>query len=137
MSGNAMEEGLLLPQSFIHIAEETGFIIELSEWIVENGSCPVSIAELVVIFQELIVPQAISPNADGLNDEFIIPGISLFVERKLKVFDRWGKVVYVNGNYNNEWSGTNYEGIQLINDTYFYELILDNKTFAGFVMIKN
>ena len=33
---NHPEEGLLMPQSFIQIAEETGFIVELSEWIIEN-----------------------------------------------------------------------------------------------------
>jgi diguanylate cyclase (GGDEF)-like protein/PAS domain S-box-containing protein len=33
---NHPEEGLLTPHSFIHIAEETGFIVELSEWVIEN-----------------------------------------------------------------------------------------------------
>jgi diguanylate cyclase (GGDEF)-like protein/PAS domain S-box-containing protein len=33
---NHPTEGLLTPDSFIHIAEETGFIIELSEWIIDN-----------------------------------------------------------------------------------------------------
>lgn len=33
---NHPTEGLLTPDSFIHIAEETGFIIELSEWIVDK-----------------------------------------------------------------------------------------------------
>jgi EAL domain-containing protein (putative c-di-GMP-specific phosphodiesterase class I) len=33
---NHPEKGLILPGSFIHIAEETGFINELSEWIFDN-----------------------------------------------------------------------------------------------------
>ncbi len=33
---NHPEEGLLTPESFIHIAEETGFINELSEWIIDS-----------------------------------------------------------------------------------------------------
>jgi diguanylate cyclase (GGDEF)-like protein/PAS domain S-box-containing protein len=33
---NSPDEGILTPSSFIHIAEETGFIIELSEWIIDD-----------------------------------------------------------------------------------------------------
>ena len=39
---NHPEDGLLAPSSFIHIAEETGFIVELSEWIIENVFSTVS-----------------------------------------------------------------------------------------------
>jgi diguanylate cyclase (GGDEF)-like protein/PAS domain S-box-containing protein len=33
---NHPTEGLLMPNEFIHIAEETGFIMELSEWVIDN-----------------------------------------------------------------------------------------------------
>jgi diguanylate cyclase (GGDEF)-like protein/PAS domain S-box-containing protein len=33
---NHPTEGLLTPNEFIHIAEETGFIMELSEWVIDN-----------------------------------------------------------------------------------------------------
>lgn len=107
------------------------------EWTIENGSCPVSTDIVTVEFLELIIPQGLSPNYDGLNDWFIIPGLSLFLERDLKIHDRWGKTVYVNGSYNNDWGGTNHSGEQLLDDTYFYELTLDNRKLTGFVVIKN
>ncbi|MFT7611833.1 MAG: gliding motility-associated-like protein [Parvicellaceae bacterium] len=115
----------------------SGYGVYDIEWIIESGSCPISSDVLTIEFLELIIPQGISPNSDGLNDSFIIPGLSLFLEKDLKIYDRWGKTVYVNGSYNNDWGGSNHSGEQLLDDTYFYELTLDSRQMTGFVVIKN
>lgn len=114
-----------------------GFGIYELSWIGQNGSCPVVTDEVILEFRKINIPQGLSPNSDGLNDEFIIPGISQFEIRKIKVYDRWGKVVYFSDSYNNDWSGTNFNGSRLIDDTYFYEITLDSYTFTGFVLVKN
>ncbi|MDG2330889.1 MAG: HYR domain-containing protein [Flavobacteriales bacterium] len=114
-----------------------GFGIYELSWIGQNGSCPVVTDEVLLEFRKINIPQGLSPNADGLNDQFIIPGISQFEVRNIKVYDRWGKVVYSSESYNNDWSGTNFNGSRLIDDTYFYEITLDAFTFTGFVLVKN
>lgn len=114
-----------------------GFGLYELEWIGQNGSCPVVIDEVILEFREINIPQGLSPNVDGLNDQFIIPGIIQFKERIIQIYDRWGKIVYTNTDYNNDWSGTNIDGGRLIDDTYFYEITLDSYTFTGFVLIKN
>lgn len=59
----------------------------------------------------------VTPNGDGINDNVTFPNIELFPGSLLQVFNRWGKLVYENASYDNNWSPTEFnEG------TYFYIL---------------
>ncbi len=54
------------------------------------------------------IPEAFSPNADGVNDVFFIKGLKVFDKAQLIVFNRNGQVVFDSGNgYKNDWAGTN------------------------------
>ncbi|MGQ1947150.1 gliding motility-associated C-terminal domain-containing protein [Geofilum sp. OHC36d9] len=109
-----------------------------------------------------ILPNAFSPNGDGVNDVFKIEGLdkefsdaSQDPETQLTVFNRWGTIVYQSeglryGNGGSWWNGTsNYSnmvsiGDDLPNGTYFYVLKVKlfigekivNKDFAGFVELR-
>ena len=56
---------------------------------------------------ELVLPNVITPNNDGINDEFIIEGLdpSIYTNSLFTVFNRWGSVVYVESDYglNDVW----------------------------------
>ncbi|NBC24562.1 MAG: T9SS type B sorting domain-containing protein, partial [Bacteroidetes bacterium] len=69
----------------------------------------------------LEIPNGISPNFDGFNDNFIVRGLSEFPQNKLTVLNRWGNIVYEEENYRNSdpWSGTNNGGDELPEGTYF------------------
>ncbi len=79
------------------------------------------------------IPTAFSPNGDGLNDffEFAILGVD---EAEVRIFDRWGNMVYENPaqknglGFNDGWDGT-FKGAQAQMDTYVYTLNL--KYFNG------
>lgn len=83
--------------------------------------CTDTLSKTVKIIEEmidsLIFPNVFSPNSDGINDFFIIDKLDNihYLIRELKVFNRWGDVVYYKENYFNEWNGTN-----LSDGTYFY-----------------
>lgn len=70
-------------------------------------------------------PTAFSPNNDGMNDEFVIPGLEQFPEAELIVVNRWGAVVYQAKPYQNDWSGQNLNNKPLSEGTYYYLLYLD------------
>ena len=71
---------------------------------------------------DVIVAGGFSPNQDGMNDKWIIVrpfGTIIHV----KVFNRWGNLVYENENYTNDWDGRgqgNFMGQYLPEGTYFY-----------------
>ncbi len=84
----------------------------------------------------LFIPNGYSPNGDGVNDYFEIKGIQNLAEAELKIFNRWGQQVFVSEKYANEWNGFNSSKIELPDDTYFYELKLENDNYNGYVVIK-
>jgi len=67
----------------------------------------------VLEVRKVYIPNSFSPNADGLNDFFTVFGSIPNVEivEELKVFNRWGAVVFENENFlpndlQNGWDGT-------------------------------
>ncbi len=67
----------------------------------------------------IVVPNVFSPNGDGQNDRFEITGIE-FVNNHIRVFNRWGMIVFEATNYRNTWAA---HGIS--DGTYFYEVMAD------------
>jgi gliding motility-associated-like protein len=51
------------------------------------------------------VPEIFTPNGDGKNDGFVIKNIENFPDNKLKIFNRWGNLVYQKDGYLNEFEG--------------------------------
>jgi len=86
---------------------------------------------VVLIDCEIIVPNVFTPNGDGSNDRFDIDGI-LSTQNTVKIFNRWGQVVFEATNYRNNWSAS---GIP--DGTYFYEVIVprEPKPLTGHVTI--
>lgn len=48
----------------------------------------------VVKNNHLLIPDAFSPNGDGKNDYFVIPGLDNFPEAEMKIYNRYGTLVY-------------------------------------------
>ena len=93
---------------------------------------------------DLFIPNAFSPDGDGVNDTWEIPGIENAVGYKLIIFNRWGIKVYETNNYKNDWAGTSQTDSFISKDnmlpegTYFYSIIWGDETepSRGFVYIK-
>ena len=54
----------------------------------------------------LIPAQAFTPNGDGINDSWMIPGIENYPNSLIKVYNRWGHEVFVSKGYRNDWNGS-------------------------------
>ncbi len=71
---------------------------------------------------ETFATQGFSPNGDGKNDTFIIPGILSRQPNRLTIMNRSGQVVYDAENYKNDWVGRSSDGHELPDGTYYYVL---------------
>lgn len=79
--------------------------------------------------EDFFIPDAFSPNGDGINDKFVIRGILNFPLNKFLIYNRWGNKVYEASPYINNWDGRSMFGIvvggnELPTGTYFYLLDL-------------
>lgn len=85
---------------------------------------------------DVFIPTAFSPNNDGVNDVLNMIDKSI-KSYSLKIFDRWGELVFETNDINNSWNGTykgqpcavdNYSyianGIKANNDTFFLKGII-------------
>lgn len=55
---------------------------------------------------DIYIPNAFSPNGDGLNDIFRPLPVGIVTMEFFRVFDRWGKLVYATTAYLKGWDGT-------------------------------
>lgn len=83
-----------------------------------------NVDQVVQQVNPLIIPNVFTPNGDGVNDVFFIPGLDTYTENEITIINRWGNNVYEKTNYKNDWTGNG-----LPEGTYFY--ILKVKTLAG------
>ncbi len=65
------------------------------------------------------VPEAFTPNGDGINDEIKVDGLGIESLVEFSVFDRWGKVVFTTDDIDQGWDGT-VDGQKQSVDTYIY-----------------
>ncbi|MBC7388297.1 MAG: gliding motility-associated C-terminal domain-containing protein [Opitutaceae bacterium] len=72
----------------------------------------------------LIVYNAVSPNADFKNDFFLIEGITPENKVSVKIFNRWGDVVYSEDDYNS--TTRRFDGGNLPDGTYYYVIKQSN-----------
>lgn len=77
-----------------------------------------------------IIPNVMSPNDDGLNDVFFIQYLPQGCI--VKIYTRWGEIIYESTDYQNDWKGTNTSGQTITDGTYFYILQTpDGKSYTG------
>ncbi len=106
----------------------------------EQG-CSVSATKEIRVRDLVKVPSMFTPgNGDGLNDYWILTNIEDYPEAKIRVFNRWGNVVYkgVGGPeyLGNPWDGTK-NGTDIPAAVYYYVIELNYKdiTMNGAVTI--
>jgi gliding motility-associated-like protein len=87
------------------------------------------------VYKKIVIPNAFTPNNDGINDTWGIVALITHPESLTQVFNRYGQVVYQNQGYSQAWNGTS-NGQPLPEGTYYYKIDLKNGTiFSGWVAI--
>ena len=81
--------------------------------------CQASVSVPIVVRRTLNVPNAITPNDDGVNDAWVIEHLERFPGNHVRIFNRAGSLLFATNDYDQSWRGT-YQGKDLPQDTYFY-----------------
>jgi gliding motility-associated-like protein len=72
----------------------------------------------------------ITPNGDGQNDMWVIESLHNFPANQLILYDRWGRQVYEQTGYANDWQGTGQDGKPLPFGTYYFVMKLNDESGA-------
>jgi len=104
---------------------------------VDNIDCyQITSFSLVTINCPPWIPSGFSPNSDGINDEFNIVGLlTIFEKFELKVFNRYGTLIYQGGDKLGFWDGKSNKGINNVGKllpvgTYYYVLHLNESNYG-------
>jgi gliding motility-associated-like protein len=115
----------------------TNYIVSVVD---SNGCKNVNQIQVIVTCKgvDLFVPNTFSPNGDGSNDIFYIRGTGLDRVKLLRVFNRWGEIVFEQKDFpvNNPaygWNGM-YKGSKATPDVYVYqvEIFCENSELMRF-----
>jgi len=72
------------------------------------------------------IPNSFSPNGDGINDTFGPKGEHLG-DFTMRIFDRWGNLVYHTADFFKPWDGTMNSKEVVMQDTYVYIINVKDK----------
>ena len=91
---------------------------------------------LVKVYQQLYVPNAFTPNGDGINDTWVIETLQAYPGAEVKVYNRFGQMVFDNFGKNISWDGR-FKGEPQTSGAYVYLIDLKNKmpVIKGVVML--
>jgi gliding motility-associated-like protein len=93
----------------VQVTNGCGFITDSSTVNFENCGC------------KFFVPTAFTPNGDGINDVFMLKYQCIFSSYQLKIFNRWGQLVFVSRNPSIGWDG-NFKGASQPVGSYVWEM---------------
>jgi gliding motility-associated-like protein len=82
------------------------------------------------------IPNTFTPNGDGINDTWNIGGLEYDQTALVKVFTRYGQLIYESKGYGIPWNGSK-GNHQLPTGTYYYIITARNggQKFSGYVAI--
>ena len=116
----------------------TGNTIHYTFVIYDNAGC-LGIGSVVVLsepcFQAKRIPNVFSPNGDGINDMFYIPGVCPNEKYSIQIFDRWGVLMFSTTLRNNGWDGRTNAGVEAVNGVYYFVVNINDKPYKGFVQL--
>ena len=73
----------------------------------------------VTVLKTPVIPNAFTPNSDGVNDEWNIKHLESYPDATIEVFNRFGNKVYSSVGYAEAWKGK-FNGDDLPVGTYYY-----------------
>jgi gliding motility-associated-like protein len=76
---------------------------------------------------KILIPNAFSPNGDGLNDTWEIFALNGNPDVIVEIYNRWGELIFYSKGYSEPWNGT-YKDKPVLEGTYAYAVRIDNDT---------
>jgi len=108
-------------------------------WVTDAMKCNANARiNLTLGFDPFEIPNAFTPNGDGVNEKWDIPALKDFKQCEMKIYNRSGKLVWWSETgYPEPWNGTDKSGTVLPVGAYYYLIWLqsDLKPLKGSVSI--
>jgi len=120
-------------QPFVHPAHDTTYTLTVNSLV---GCGSVSDKVFIRVLEKVHIPNAFSPNGDGINDTWQIEKLVTYPEADIYIYNRYGQPVYHSKGYYKPWDGR-MNNQRLPFGTYYYMIDLknDQPKLSGWVQI--
>ncbi|MGB0806378.1 MAG: gliding motility-associated C-terminal domain-containing protein [Salibacteraceae bacterium] len=103
----------------------------ISLWVTDHCNIAKKREQTVAVSNcQLVIPNIITPNGDGINDYFEIIGLDFGSTNHIQIFNRWGVLLFEQYNYLNNWDAN-----KMPDGVYYYSLVIKNngeeKNYSG------
>jgi len=124
------DNGTDITQNPQHIYATPGDYTVCFAVITSSGCYDTTCKTITVLPLEIVTPNVISPNGDGINDYLEFQYLEFYPSNHLVIFNRWGNLVLEADNYSNNWNAKG-----LPDGVYYYVLTVEDKTYTIFLHI--
>ena len=138
-SSTGIFEWIESPYLYSNNENETAYIREQPEgseiysFIAINGECRDTAHIVGTVKLPISVPPIFTPNGDDIHDTWEIEGLES--DAIIKIFNRWGGLVFESTGYNTAWGGLAPSGNKVPDATYYYIIESGEENFEGNVTV--
>ena len=91
--------------------------------IVEDANgCKEDTSFVITSMTSECIPNVFTPDGDGMNDTWSLEDAFLFSDSEIRIYGRYGKLLFESVGYNQAWDGTNEKGNDIPDGAYFYSI---------------
>ena len=100
--------------------------------VIDGNGCQQDTSFVIATMTSDCIPNVFTPNGDNTNDTWSLEDTFLYEDSEVKIFGRFGKLIFQSVGYTEQWDGTNLQGENVPEGVYFYIIDVGN----GFDQIK-
>jgi gliding motility-associated-like protein len=90
--------------------------------IMDNNACIEDTSFVISTMSADCVPNVFTPNGDNINDTWNLENTFLYSDSKIKIYGRYGRLLFKSVGYSTPWDGKNENGNDVSEGAYFYHI---------------
>jgi len=90
--------------------------------IMDNNACTEDTSFVIATMSADCVPNVFTPNGDNINDTWNLENTFLYSDSEIRVYGRYGKLIFQSVGYSTAWDGKNENGNDVTDGAYFYHI---------------
>ena len=90
--------------------------------VIDANNCKQDTTFVIANMISECIPNVFTPNNDGKNDTWNLDDTFLYEDTEVRIYGKYGRLLFQSFGYYEAWDGTNENGENLPNGIYFYTI---------------
>ena len=90
--------------------------------VMDNNSCTEDTVFIIATMTAECIPNVFTPNGDNVNDTWSLEDTFLYSDSEVRIYGRYGKLMFQSVGYDRPWDGKNEKGNDVPDGAYFYSI---------------